>query len=103
MRIVLVLGSSTGGIGAHVRDLARYLVRQGHQVVVAGPAETGERFDFTGAGDAGAGAGSGKAIKFVPVAISAAPHPARDLAAVRTLRKLARHADVVHAHGVRAG
>jgi len=103
MRIVLVLGSSTGGIGAHVRDLARFLVREGHQVVVAGPAETGERFDFTGANGGDARAASATAIKFVPVAISAAPHPARDLAAVRTLRKLARHADVVHAHGVRAG
>jgi glycosyltransferase involved in cell wall biosynthesis len=126
MRIVLVLGSSTGGIGSHVRDLAEFLVRQGHQVVVAAPAETGEQFGFVGA-DSGRSTGpatsaatttattattattpaptSGisRSIRFVPVAIHASPDPVRDLSAVRSLRRLIHDADVVHAHGVRAG
>ncbi|HEV2636251.1 MAG TPA: glycosyltransferase family 4 protein [Actinocrinis sp.] len=104
MRIVLVLGSSTGGIGAHVRDLAGFLIREGHQVVVAGPAATDEQFGFSGgAGAAVPSARRGRAVRFVPVAIGPAPDPAHDLTAVRTLRRLTRDADVVHAHGVRAG
>ena len=94
MKVVIVLGSSVGGIGAHVLDLAGFLAHRGHQVVVAAPPETGEWFDFTGAGPG---------IAFAPVPIFAAPHPARDLPAVRALRRLIRGADAVHAHGVRAG
>jgi len=48
-RVVLVLGSSTGGIGQHVASLARGLARRGFEVTVIGPAATGDRFDFTGA------------------------------------------------------
>lgn len=106
MKVLLVLGSSTGGIGAHVRDLAGFLVREGHRVVVAGPAATEEQFGFSrlGAGSGSAADGGGGAfVRFVPVAIGPTPDPARDLAVVRTLRRLARDADAVHAHGVRAG
>jgi len=87
-RILLVLATSTGGIGRHVRSLADGLVTRGAQVVVAAPAAAQEVFDFP---------------SYVPVEIGTRPDPRRDLAAVRALRRLAREADVVHAHGLRAG
>lgn len=92
LRVVLVLGTSAGGVGRHVRMLADGLVRRGHQVVVAGPRETEDAFGF-----------SATRARFVPVAISDRPHPARDPRAVAAVRRLARGADVVHAHGLRAG
>jgi glycosyltransferase involved in cell wall biosynthesis len=110
LRIVFVLGTSAGGVGRHVRMLAGGLVRRGHQVVVAGPPDTGERFGFTATG-----------ARFLPVPMSDRPHPARDLRAALAIRAAAgrpggrrvavpavpgagrRGADVVHAHGVRAG
>jgi glycosyltransferase involved in cell wall biosynthesis len=92
VRIALVLGVSSGGVGNHVRSLARGLVERGHRVVVAGPPETGERFGFTAAGAA-----------FAPVGIGAVPHPGRDLAALLRLGGPLAGADAVHAHGVRAG
>ncbi|MBS2964695.1 glycosyltransferase [Actinocrinis puniceicyclus] len=94
MRIALVLGTSVGGIGAHVRDLAAGLVERGDTVTVLGPAQTEESFGFVKAG-----------ARFCPVPIAAALNPLRDAAAVRTLRAalVRAEADVVHAHGVRAG
>lgn len=92
LRLALVLGSAVGGIGAHVLDLAGGFTARGARVLVAAPAATGAHFDFAAVG-----------ATFVPVDIAASPHPARDLAAVRALRRIAVGADVVHAHGVRAG
>jgi glycosyltransferase involved in cell wall biosynthesis len=92
LTIALVLGTSIGGIGAHVRELAAGLVARGNRVVVAGPADTGERFGFA---DVGA--------DFRPVAITGSVDPARGVAVVRALRSAIADADVVHAHGVRAG
>lgn len=92
MRIVFVLGSSSGGIGAHVRDLAAAFVRRGDDVVVAAPARTGELFDFAGTG-----------ARLRPVRIAASPRPLQDALAIRELRNVLADADVVHAHGVRAG
>ena len=91
MRVLLVLGTSTGGIGQHVRSLARGLVERHHRVVIAGPAETETLFGFTQAG-----------ARFVEAAISAAPSP-RDLLVARQVGRWVRGADVVHAHGFRAG
>ncbi|MFC4592386.1 glycosyltransferase family 4 protein [Sphaerisporangium corydalis] len=90
-RVVLVLGTSAGGVGRHVLMLAGGLVRQGHQVVVAGPASTDEAFGFSGA------------ARFAEVAVSDRPRPVSDLRAVRRLRALTAGADIVHAHGLRAG
>ena len=84
MRVALVLGPSTGGIGVHVRDLAAYCVGRGDRVVVAGPAQTGERFGF---GEVGA--------RFVPLPTSLATGGLR-------LRRVIAGADVVHSHGLRA-
>ncbi len=57
-----------------------------------GPAETQDRFLFTEGG-----------AKFRAVEIAAGPDPVRDARAVLTLRTALRGADVVHAHGMRAG
>jgi glycosyltransferase involved in cell wall biosynthesis len=92
LHIALVLGTSTGGIGAHVHDLAAGLVERGHQVTVAGPEQTEQHFGFTKVG-----------AYFRPVPISASVSPGRDLSAVRALRAAVADTEVVHAHGVRAG
>ncbi|MFL6287664.1 MAG: glycosyltransferase family 4 protein [Actinomycetes bacterium] len=91
LRVLLVLGTSTGGIGQHVRSLAHGLVDRHHQVVVAGPLETDQLFGF---GTLGA--------RFVSTPIGVTPTP-RDLAVARQLGRWVRGADVVHAHGFRAG
>jgi len=93
LRVALVLGSSTGGIGAHVRSLARGLVRRGLVVTVCGPAATDAQFGFAAAG-----------VAFRAVEIRANPRPG-DVRAVRALRAALRDtgADLVHAHGLRAG
>jgi glycosyltransferase involved in cell wall biosynthesis len=72
--------------------LVEGLVERGHQVVVLGPGSVGEKFSF---GEAGA--------RFVEVAVSDRPHPVNDLRAVLAIRRVTRDADVVHAHGLRAG
>ncbi|MEV0308939.1 glycosyltransferase [Nonomuraea fuscirosea] len=92
MRVAFVLGTTTGGTGRHVLTLVEELVRRGHQVVVIGPRSVEEQFAF-----GGAGAG------FVEVAVSDRPHPVNDLRAVLAVRRLTKGADVVHAHGLRAG
>lgn len=75
MRVLLCLASATGGIGTHVADLTGQLLRAGHEVQVATDASTRERFALPG------------------------QEPLR----VDAVRRLARDADVVHAHGFRAG
>ena len=87
-RVLLVLATSTGGVGRHVQSLAAGLAATGHHVVVAGPSSTQAVFDLP---------------SYEVVEIGATPHPARDAAAAARLRALARDADVVHAHGLRAG
>lgn len=76
MRVVLVLGPSTGGIGTYVRSLAEYCVASGDQVLVAGPASTESHFGFTATG----------ARFATPPQLPAA----------------LRNADVVHSHGLKA-
>lgn len=92
-QVVLVLASSTGGVGRHVASLARGLVDAGRTVTVCGPRATQDRFAFTSAG-----------ARFVPVEIPASPGPT-DLVAVRALRAelTSSRAELVHAHGLRAG
>lgn len=92
MRVALVLGTSTGGVGGHVRSLAAGLVGRGHLVTVLGPSGTEERFGFAGTG-----------AEFTPVEISTGTRPDRDLLAIRQLRSGLSGAEVVHAHGLRAG
>ncbi|MGH3711909.1 MAG: glycosyltransferase family 4 protein [Micromonosporaceae bacterium] len=94
LRVALVLATSTGGVGRHVVSLASGLAAAGHDVTVCGPADTQQRFDFTGSG-----------ARFAPVEIPAGPDPVRDATAITHLRRVLRklHPDVIHAHGLRAG
>lgn len=89
--VALVLATSTGGVGQHVLSLANYLVRDSFDVDILGPAATEEVFGFAATG-----------ARFTSVEITSRPRPA-DLRAIARLRRLTRHADLVHAHGLRAG
>lgn len=86
-RVLLVLATSTGGVGEHVRSLETSLTREGATVTVACPSSTQAVFGFA---------------RHVAVQIGSRPSAA-DLAARRRLRALAGEHDVVHAHGLRAG
>lgn len=92
MRVAFVLGTTSGGTGRHVRMLVEGLVARGHQVLVIGPRSVEEAFAFSGAG-----------ARFVEVPISDRPHPVNDVRAIAAIRRLTREAEVVHAHGLRAG
>ncbi|MDL4820327.1 glycosyltransferase [Actinomadura opuntiae] len=92
MRVALVLGTSAGGVGRHVRSLAAGLAGRGASVLVCGPAATEELFGFGAAG-----------VRFEEVDLADRPRPLNDARAVARLRTLLRGADVVHAHGLRAG
>ncbi|MEV6813812.1 glycosyltransferase family 4 protein [Micromonospora sp. NPDC051296] len=91
--VVLLLASSTGGVGQHVRALAGGLAAAGESVLVCGPAATQEQFDFVAVG-----------ARFQPVEIPASPTPA-DARAVAALRRVlaGEQVSVLHAHGLRAG
>jgi len=71
------MGPSTGGIGRHVTALADFLLAEGHQVTTCGPAETLRRF-----------APPGRWVEGLTL---------------RRFRSACAGADVVHAHGIRAG
>ncbi|PZS03265.1 MAG: glycosyltransferase [Pseudonocardiales bacterium] len=92
LRIVLVLGSSTGGVGVHVRSLSAGLVAAGGVVTVCGPRATEELFGFTRTG-----------ARFRPVEIPAGGHCGTAVRSVRALRAVLADADLAHAHGLRAG
>jgi glycosyltransferase involved in cell wall biosynthesis len=92
LRVALVLGTSAGGVGRHVRSVAAGLAGRGARVLVCGPAETERLFGFAAGG-----------ARFEEVDLADRPRPASDARAVARLRKLLRGADVVHAHGLRAG
>jgi glycosyltransferase involved in cell wall biosynthesis len=92
LRVAYVVGTVSGGTGEHVAMLARGCRERGLAATVFGPARTGERFSLSGAA-------------FVPLEIGERPRPARDARSVLRLRHLLARsgADVVHAHGLRAG
>ncbi|MEU6893675.1 glycosyltransferase family 4 protein [Streptomyces sp. NPDC046557] len=79
LRTVQVLGGAGAGSCAHVRSLATGLAARGVRVTVCAPVEAEGTYDFTGAG-----------AEFTPDAAAA-------------LRAACAGADLVHAHGVRAG
>ncbi|MFF4602165.1 glycosyltransferase family 4 protein [Streptomyces sp. NPDC001339] len=86
LRTVQVLGHGSAGSAAHVRSLAEGLVARGVRVTVCATPEAEEAYDFTGAG-----------ARFVHVP------PRADPASVALLRSACWDADLVHAHGLRAG
>jgi glycosyltransferase involved in cell wall biosynthesis len=90
--VVLLIGTTGGGVGRHVRAVASALHARGHPVTVAGPAATDAEFGFTVVG-----------ARFAPVDVADRLRPPQDARAVAGLRRLLRGRAVVHAHGVRAG
>lgn len=94
MRIVFVIGTSTGGVGTHVKALARDLGAAGHEIGVIGPAATDEHFGFSLL----------PGVRFAVLELGTGIGPA-DAALVRRQRSLLRSFDaqIVHAHGFRAG
>ena len=94
MRIMLVTALVAGGVGTHVQQLAAGLAAAGHRVVVACPPAVARRLDLSA---------STPGVTHVEVPVGSRPHPARDRRAVRLLRTVMQGADVVHAHGLRAG
>jgi glycosyltransferase involved in cell wall biosynthesis len=92
LKVAIVLATSAGGVGGHVRSMVTGLCARGAHIVVLGPASTDELFGFAKAG-----------ARFAPVKIADRPHPAGDARAITRIRRLTRGADIVHAHGLRAG
>lgn len=91
-RVVEVLATSAGGVGTHVRALLPTLREAGADVGVCGAPATEELFGFTASG-----------ADFTPVGISNGLAPVADARAVLQLRRAVAGADLVHAHGLRAG
>ncbi len=91
-RVVEVLATSAGGVGSHVRALLPVLRGSGADVGVCGAPATEELFGFTATG-----------ADFTPVGISGGLDPVADARAVLQLRRALSGADLVHAHGLRAG
>jgi glycosyltransferase involved in cell wall biosynthesis len=91
VKAALVIGSTTGGIGQHVRSLAERLPGYGIQVDVYGPSKADTLFGF-----------SARGAGFYPVDIGVAPRPLADVRVVRILRRRLAGYDVIHAHGLRA-
>ena len=91
-RVVEVLATSAGGVGTHVRALLPVVRGAGADVGVCGAPATEELFGFTATG-----------ADFTPVGISNGLAPVADARAVVALRRALAGADLVHAHGLRAG
>jgi glycosyltransferase involved in cell wall biosynthesis len=102
MKVALVLATSTGGTGRHVKMLADGIAAQGVTVEIFGPRQTGPGFALGGGPGPGAG---GMPVRFTAVEIADRPRPLRDLRAIVKLRRLLGSSgpDAVHAHGLRAG
>jgi glycosyltransferase involved in cell wall biosynthesis len=87
LRVVQVAGYATGGTRSHVRELAAGLALE-NRVILAAPGDVARPWV------------SGVRSRLVD--ITDRPRP-QDAKVVSTLRSLGRQADVVHAHGLRAG
>jgi glycosyltransferase involved in cell wall biosynthesis len=83
MKVLMLLGRSTGGIGTHVAELSANLRDRGAEVMVVTHPLTAQRFDF------------GTVRLWWPGSAGWARAP-RDLMRVR---RLASTSDIVHAHG----
>lgn len=86
LHVLQLLGSGGAGSGAHVRSLAAGLVALGVRVTVCAPAAVGHRHGFAATG----------------ARFTALPHLSQAEAVYR-VRALGATADLVHAHGMRAG
>jgi glycosyltransferase involved in cell wall biosynthesis len=92
LRAVLVLSTGTGGIGAHVRSLSQGLVAHGVGVTVCAPEAADALFGFSRTG-----------ARFHAVDITPTAGARSDATAIGELRRAFTGADIVHAHGLRAG
>ncbi|OEU89257.1 glycosyltransferase [Streptomyces abyssalis] len=81
-----VVDGASAGTGAHVRSLTEGLVARGLRVTVCAPPGAEAVYGFRGAG-----------AHFAPLPAQSEPE------AAAVLRRLCADADLVHAHGVRAG
>jgi glycosyltransferase involved in cell wall biosynthesis len=106
MKVAFVLGTSAGGTGRHVKMLAAGCAARGLTVEVFGPPQTDRAFGFTSVGAPPPSPASPSAqVGFAAVDIADRPRLLADLRAIVRLRGLveAGRADLVHAHGLRAG
>lgn len=87
-RVVQLMGSAAGGVERHVREVSALLAQDGDAVVVAAPRGSDVLADDR--------------VRHVVADLADRPQPS-DVGVLRTVRRLARGADVVHAHGLRAG
>jgi glycosyltransferase involved in cell wall biosynthesis len=88
VKVVMLVGRSTGGIGTHAVDLAEGLRAVGDEVSFVTDRMTADRFAIAGA------------LLWWP---GGAAGPVESLRRLWRLRRLVRGADVVHAHGHQAG
>ena len=91
-RVVEVLATSAGGVGTHVRTIVPAITAAGASVGVCGAPATEQLFGFSAVG-----------ADFSPVGISSGLDPVADSQGVAQLRRATAGADLVHAHGLRAG
>lgn len=91
MNVLLVTALVAGGVGRHVQMLTEGLVARGHRVVVGCPEQVAEQFGVERLG-----------ARWWPLEIGSRPRPGDARALVR-LCAVSDGADVVHAHGLRAG
>lgn len=92
-RVLELSAQAAGGVRAHIRQVSQLLAKDGHQVLLAGPSNVISPAD---------GAVSGACPRTYQIDIGARPSGA-DLKALRQLKQLAATAQVIHAHGLRAG
>jgi len=87
MKVVMLLGRSTGGIGTHVAQLSADLRKRGVDVMVVTHPLTAQHFD----------------LGAVRLCWPGSAGPVRALRDFRLLRRLTSTGDIVHAHGHQAG
>lgn len=92
-RVLELSAQAAGGVRAHIRQVSQLLAKDGHQVLLAGPSNV-----ISPAPDVVGGA----CLRTYQIDIGARPSGA-DLKALRQLKQLAATAQVIHAHGLRAG
>lgn len=90
MRILQICGSAAGGVRAHLADVLGVL--QGEELALLAPASVLSAVKRAGVLPARSAA----------IRLAGRPTPA-DAATLRTIRRYARGADIVHAHTLRAG
>lgn len=92
-RVLELSAQAAGGVRAHIRQVSQLLAKDGHQVLLAGPSNVISPTP---------GAVGGACLRTYQIDIGARPSGA-DLKALRQLKQLATTAQVIHAHGLRAG